>query len=178
VPSRAEAAPEDSPLTGIPVTGTLPDGGDLAGTLVVAEGGRLLGSGTLAGTADGTPVSQSVDGLDLGISAPASCDILNLDLGPLYLDLLGPDITGLTGDGKLVGNLLCAITGLLDGPGGGLLAASSSPNSTPCSANPDLSRRRRATSPEVARCRRAQRLTRRRTPPAVRRSGTPSTPPA
>ena len=147
VPSRAEAgpagpaspaavaAPADSPLTAIPVTGTLPDGGAFAGTLtiteVAAQGGRLLGSGTLVGTAEGTPVTQSVEGLDLGISAPASCDILNLDLGPLYLDLLGLvvdlspvdlDITGLTGDGKLVGNLLCAITGLLDGPDGGLLA--------------------------------------------------------
>lgn len=147
VPSRADAAPTgpagvaavaapaDSPLTAIPVTGTLANGGDFAGTLtiteVAAQGGRLLGSGTLVGTADGTPVSQSVQGLDLGIGAPGSCDILNLDLGPLYLDLLGLvvdlspvdlDITGLTGDGKLVGNLLCAITGLLDGPGGGLLA--------------------------------------------------------
>jgi hypothetical protein len=131
----AEAAPEDSPLTAIPVTGTLADGGDFTGTLtiteVAAEGGRLLGTGNLVGTADGTPVSQSFETQDLGFFAPASCDILNLDLGPLHLDLLGLvvdlapvhlDVTGLTGDGKLVGNLLCAITGLLDGPGGGLLA--------------------------------------------------------
>jgi len=132
----AEAAPDDSPLSGIPVTGTLADGSDFAGTLtiteVAAEGGRLLGTGTLVGTADGTSVTQSVERQDLGITAAASCDILNLDLGPLHLDLLGLvvdlapvhlDITGLTGDGKLVGNLLCAITGLLDGPDGGLLAS-------------------------------------------------------
>jgi hypothetical protein len=134
-PVQAEAAPSDSPLAAVPVTGTLADGGAFTGTLsiteVAAEGGRLLGTGTLVGTADGTPVSQSVQGQDLGITAAASCDILNLDLGPLHLDLLGLvvdlapvhlDITGLTGDGKLVGNLLCAITGLLDGPDGGLLA--------------------------------------------------------
>jgi len=135
-PTPVDAAPSDSPLTAIPVTGTLADGGAFAGTLniteVAAEGGQLLGSGTLVGNAGGTPVSQAVDSYDLGIAAPASCDILNLDLGPLYLDVLGLvvdlspvdlDITGLTGDGKLVGNLLCAITGLLDGPDGGLLAS-------------------------------------------------------
>jgi hypothetical protein len=59
----------------------------------------------------------------------ASCDILNLDLGPLHLDLLGLvvdlnevvlTITGATGAGNLLGNLLCAITGLLN-PLGNLL---------------------------------------------------------
>jgi hypothetical protein len=132
----ADAAPEDSPLSGIPVTGTLADGSDFTGTLniteVAAEGGRLLGNGTLVGTADGAPVSQGFQAQDLGISAARSCDILNLDLGPLHLDLLGLvvdlapvhlDITGLTGNGKLVGNLLCAITGLLDGSNNGLLAS-------------------------------------------------------
>jgi hypothetical protein len=56
----------------------------------------------------------------------ASCGILLLDLGPLHLDLLGLvvdlnevvlDITGQTGSGNLLGNLLCALTGLLDIPG-------------------------------------------------------------
>lgn len=56
----------------------------------------------------------------------ASCGILLLDLGPLHLDLLGLvvdlnevvlDITGQTGSGNLLGNLLCALTGLLDVPG-------------------------------------------------------------
>jgi hypothetical protein len=56
----------------------------------------------------------------------ASCGILLLDLGPLHLDLLGLvvdlnevilDITGQTGAGNLLGNLLCALTGLLDIPG-------------------------------------------------------------
>ena len=53
-------------------------------------------------------------------------------LGPLDLDLLGLqvhldkivlDIVAATGAGNLLGNLLCAITGLLDGgPLAGLLA--------------------------------------------------------
>lgn len=61
----------------------------------------------------------------------AVCDILHLVLGPLDLDLLGLrvhldkivlDIVAATGAGNLLGNLLCAITGLLDGgPLGGLL---------------------------------------------------------
>ena len=63
------------------------------------------------------------------VTALASCDILNLVLGPLDLNLLGLeihlnqvilDIVAVTGAGNLLGNLLCAITGLLDG--GGALA--------------------------------------------------------
>ena len=59
--------------------------------------------------------------------AQATCSILHLDLGPLSLNLLGLqvnlsevvlDITAQTGAGNLLGNLLCAITGLLDSPGG------------------------------------------------------------
>jgi len=57
----------------------------------------------------------------------ATCDILHLDLGPLSLNLLGLqinlnevilDVTAQTGAGNLLGNLLCAVTGLLDSPGG------------------------------------------------------------
>jgi hypothetical protein len=58
--------------------------------------------------------------------AQASCSILLLNLGPLHLDLLGLvvdlnqvilNITAQTGAGNLLGNLLCALTGLLDGIG-------------------------------------------------------------
>jgi|tagenome__1003787_1003787.scaffolds.fasta_scaffold19204980_1 hypothetical protein len=61
------------------------------------------------------------------ITAQATCDILHLDLGPLHLDLLGLvvdlnqivlDITAESGAGNLLGNLLCAVTGLLDNPSG------------------------------------------------------------
>jgi hypothetical protein len=66
------------------------------------------------------------------VSGRATCDILHLVLGPLDLDLLGLqvhlnrvilDIVAVTGAGNLLGNLLCAITGILDGgPLGGLLS--------------------------------------------------------
>jgi hypothetical protein len=55
---------------------------------------------------------------------PERCPILHLELGPLDLDLLGLvvhldrvvlDITAVPGPGNLLGNLLCAIAGLLDG---------------------------------------------------------------
>ena len=59
-------------------------------------------------------------------AAQASCGILDLVLGPLHLDLLGLvvdlnqvvlDITAVSGAGNLLGNLLCAVVGLLDVPG-------------------------------------------------------------
>ncbi len=61
--------------------------------------------------------------------APA-CDILNLVLGPLDLDLLGLqvhldrivlNIVAQSGAGNLLGNLLCAVAGLLDGGLSGVL---------------------------------------------------------
>jgi hypothetical protein len=62
--------------------------------------------------------------------ALATCDILHLVLAPLDLNLLGLkihldrvvlDIVAQTGAGNLLGNLLCAVTGLLDGGLGGAL---------------------------------------------------------
>jgi len=65
------------------------------------------------------------------VSDRAACNILHLVLGPLDLNLLGLvvhlnqvvlDITAVPGAGNLLGNLLCAVAGLLDGtPIGGLL---------------------------------------------------------
>ena len=55
---------------------------------------------------------------------PDVCPILHLELGPLDLDLLGLrvqlnqvvlDVTAVPGPGNLLGNLLCAVAGLLDG---------------------------------------------------------------
>jgi len=62
----------------------------------------------------------------IGIQQLAACDVLNLVLGPLHLDLLGLvvdlnqlvlDITAVPGGGNLLGNLLCGVLGLLDIPG-------------------------------------------------------------
>jgi hypothetical protein len=72
------------------------------------------------------PVQQATTGaMATGVTA-ASCDILNLVLGPLDLNVLGLevhlnqvvlDIVAVTGAGNLLGNLLCAVAGLLDGGG-------------------------------------------------------------
>ncbi len=70
----------------------------------------------------GTAASSSL----IQPAAQASCGILNLVLGPLHLDLLGLvvdlnqvvlDVTAVSGAGNLLGNLLCAVVGLLDLPG-------------------------------------------------------------
>ena len=62
----------------------------------------------------------------LGTAQEDGCDILFLDVGPIFLDLLGLeldlsqielDLTAVPGPGNLLGNLLCAVTGLLDGNG-------------------------------------------------------------
>jgi hypothetical protein len=59
-------------------------------------------------------------------AALGSCDVLNLVLGPLDLNLLGLevhlkqvvlDVVAVSGAGNLLGNLLCAVAGLLDGVG-------------------------------------------------------------
>ena len=75
------------------------------------------------------PVSLNEPGIPVGLVRPAaqaSCGILNLVLGPLHLDLLGLvvdlnqvvlNVAAMTGAGNLLGNLLCALTGLLDIPG-------------------------------------------------------------
>ena len=68
--------------------------------------------------ANGTPVSARA------ADSRVECDVLNLVLGPLDLNVLGLevhlnrvllDIVAVTGAGNLLGNLLCAVVGLLDG---------------------------------------------------------------
>jgi hypothetical protein len=64
-------------------------------------------------------------GAQASVQAQATCEILNLVLGPIDLDLLGLklhvnriviNLTAESGSGNLLGNLLCAVAGLLDGP--------------------------------------------------------------
>jgi hypothetical protein len=74
---------------------------------------------------------QAIHGRSAAAGRAAACDILNLVLGPLDLDLLGLqvhlnrvvlNIVAVAGAGNLLGNLLCAVAGLLDGgPLAGLL---------------------------------------------------------
>jgi hypothetical protein len=87
-----------------------------------------LASGTLTGTATQgstvTQITQNFTDVLIGITQQGrTCRILDLDLGPIHLDLLGLvvdlsevelDITAQQGPGHLLGNLLCALVSLLD----------------------------------------------------------------
>ncbi|MFA1545701.1 hypothetical protein [Actinomadura chokoriensis] len=134
VPASAEqAAP--SPLDSVPVAGTAADGSTFTGTVVpttfTSQGRQLLLNGTLNGTmrdASGATTGTVADApVSLPIALPTgTCPILHLTLGPLDLNLLGLavhldrvvlDITAISGPGNLLGNLLCAIAGLLNGTG-------------------------------------------------------------
>jgi hypothetical protein len=74
----------------------------------------------------GAAAAPAAEDFDMQIAQVGSCSILDLVLGPLHLDLLGLvvdlnqvilSITAVPGNNNLLGNLLCAITGLLDVPG-------------------------------------------------------------
>ncbi len=124
----------------VPVEGKILDGGTFKGKMVnpdfrYVNTDRYDGlkvSGLLRGTAtkpNGVTktVSQEFDTratLTQGTGdRAASCKILELDIGRINLDLLGLvvniapisiDITAVPGAGNLLGNLLCAVAGLLD----------------------------------------------------------------
>ncbi|GAB2857676.1 hypothetical protein GCM10027176_70170 [Actinoallomurus bryophytorum] len=133
VPADAAAVP--APLSRIPVTGTTADGGTFVGsvrpTRFVAEGRDVLlkglVSGTMTNSGGGTAGTVSDAPVTMPVALPTGlCPILHLTLGPLDLDLLGLkvhldrvvlDLTAISGPGNLLGNLLCAIAGLLDGTG-------------------------------------------------------------
>jgi hypothetical protein len=128
---------EAKPATGIPVavTGTFTDAvggtGTFTGTFFVdkftVQNGKLAAVGTLTGTLTdslGNVLGTVTKQLTILVgSISATCEILHLELGPIDLDLLGLvvhvdkiviDITAEQGPGNLLGNLLCAVAGLLD----------------------------------------------------------------
>ena len=132
------AVAQTNPFLDIPATGTFP-GGTFAGTLDITrfavQNGRLVALGTLNGVLTATTITPVVDfPVALPVAVQSTCDILHLELGPLDLDILGLvvhldqivlDIDAEAAPGNLLGNLLCAITHLLDAPGsplGGLAA--------------------------------------------------------
>ncbi|MGC0250285.1 hypothetical protein [Pseudactinotalea sp. Z1748] len=118
----------------VPVVGELADGTAFEGTLsnltATAVDGVVNLSGTLTGMAGDTEITQDftapITELATPDSQPGGCQILFLDLGPIFLDVLGLqvdlspielDITAVPGAGNLLGNLLCAVVGLFDSPG-------------------------------------------------------------
>jgi hypothetical protein len=133
LPVHASAA-----AAGIPITGTFKDAaggtGQFLGTFSPqsfgVQKGVLVGIGTLVGTmtdSTGTLLGTVTAGnVALPVAAPAgsTCQILNLTLGPLHLNLLGLVvnlnqihlvINAVQAPGNLLGNLLCAIANLLNG---------------------------------------------------------------
>jgi hypothetical protein len=123
-----------------------PGAGNLLGNLLCGVA-HLLDDGLPLDLILGGLVAEDVDAVLDGLTdllngvlrlatAPAAledaaCDILNLSLGPVELNLLGlvvelddcaggpvtVDITAEPGEGNLLGNLLCGLAGLLDGGG-------------------------------------------------------------
>jgi hypothetical protein len=121
----------DIPVSGPLTTATGDPAGNFAGTIditqITRQGTTLLFDGTITNSATGQtePFSDVVGVLQ---QQGPRCQILILDLGPLHLDLLGLvvdlsaihlDIHAVPGAGNLLGNLLCAVAGLLDPPIGG-----------------------------------------------------------
>jgi hypothetical protein len=85
------------------------------------DGGLFAPDGTLISAFSHAPATLSKGGSP---TAPV-CPILDLDIGAIHLDLLGLvvdlapvhlNINAESGSGNLLGNLLCAVAGLLDGP--------------------------------------------------------------
>ena len=131
----AFAATKTAAPVSAPVTGTIANvGGTFSGTLnnivfsnvngVLTATGNL--SGTLTNAAGQTIGSVSNLLVSLTAAATGTCQILNLTLGPLDLNLLGLtvhlnqvvlNVAAQPGAGNLLGNLLCAVAHLLDNNG-------------------------------------------------------------
>ena len=104
---------------------------------VVQNGLQITGTATCisdpttCASAGFTQTTGTFTILAQGITATpsGSCSILDLTLGPLHLDLLGLvvdlnqvhlTITGQTGSGNLLGNLLCGLANALNSPNASL----------------------------------------------------------
>jgi len=142
MPLSAHAGNEKHFLKNLRIEGALSDGGQFKGKFTVTrfaydETKGLTVDGFLHGTltkasgevledfeqlVTGVPATLN-EGTASGVTTQATCDILNLDVGAIHLDLLGLvldlspinlDLAAVSGSGNLLGNLLCAVAGLLD----------------------------------------------------------------
>jgi hypothetical protein len=122
----------------VPVTGEAKNGKQFKGTYTidrfVARKGETWAVGTLKGRLKHRRVKREDVRMPASIAAPAqssqvpvptpgACSVLNLVLGPIDLNLLGLRVAtndihllieAIPGQGNLLGNLLCAITNLLN----------------------------------------------------------------
>jgi hypothetical protein len=144
--ASAAQDPAETPLTQtVNVTGTKGFKGTLAIDRFATRNGKMVAIGTMKGTvrkngktkrikARTVTLPASVLGAGDGSGAkaaqvppiPGACQILNLVLGPITLNLLGLvvrtnqinlRIDAVPGAGNLLGNLLCSITNLLNPDG-------------------------------------------------------------
>ena len=138
-PAAAQAA---TPLTQtIAMTGKAKNGKKFTGTYAIdrfiRRGGQTYAVGTLKGRLKGRRVQREDVRIPVDLAraaqgsqlppTPNACQILNLTLQPIDLNLLGLRvrtsridlrIEGVPGGGQLVGNLLCGLLGILDPQGG------------------------------------------------------------
>jgi len=129
----ASSAPPAATISNT-ISGTTASGSTLTGTLsnirFVNNNGQLALTGVLNGTLTTvggivTNITNQAVTLPVTGAAPSgSCQILDLRLGPLDLNLLGLvvhldqvhlNITAQQGPGNLLGNLLCGVANLLNG---------------------------------------------------------------
>ena len=136
--AAADTAQAAQPLTKVvPISGVAPNGKQLrSGSFTIKRfaqrGGQLQAVGKLKGRLNGKRVNRTVRlPAELASGAqsaqipptPNACQILNLTIQPIDLNLLGLRvrtsridlrIEGVPGAGNLLGNLLCGLTGILD----------------------------------------------------------------
>ena len=125
-----------APATGIaaPISTTTAAGDVLSGTLQITSfavnNGQLVANGIFNGSVTNavtgiiTPLEQTLTNIAVSnTSTSGGCQILDLTLGPLDLNVLGLvvtlnqvhlNITAQPGPGNLLGNLLCSVSHLLD----------------------------------------------------------------
>lgn len=92
--------------------------------LALNDANQLVASGILTLEFAGQTITRTFTDALLSLTTPSGrCQILHLDLGPIFLDVLGLeinlsevtlDITAVSGPGNLLGNLLCSLAHLLD----------------------------------------------------------------
>lgn len=137
-----DAKDNTTPTLQVPVVGTTGSGGTFQGTAVITgfavSGSNVVAVGTISGVVNGSqsfvstftaPVALPSTSTAAAPTAQAAqaCQILNLVLGPLNLNVLGLvisipnpivlNITAVPGAGNLLGNLLCQVANLLNGGG-------------------------------------------------------------
>jgi len=131
---QATAAPSTT-LTNVPLTDAAGNViGSFTGTATLsslaASGGGLVGNLLLNGTAVVNGATQIVTNAvgTAAVDPSGTCPVLTLNVGQIHLNLLGLDVTlsainldivAQSGPGQLLGNLLCAVVHLLDGPTSG-----------------------------------------------------------